>query len=218
METPSLRRRIEIQGAVQGVGFRPFVYRIAQIAGVHGYVLNTSAGVVIEAEGDQPSVDRFFRALQDELPPLARIDEIRITEMEIAQAARNGEPGFAIRESLETEGRFAFVPPDAATCSDCLRELTTPSDRRYHYPFINCTNCGPRYTIIRDVPYDRAKTTMAPFRMCAACQVGVRGSGQSPLSRRAQCMSGLRTSFGAALNGGAGSGRCSRLRLRSRKR
>jgi hydrogenase maturation protein HypF len=180
METPSLRRRIEIQGAVQGVGFRPFVYRIAQIAGVHGYVLNTSAGVVIEAEGDQPSVDRFFRALQDELPPLARIDEIRITEMEIAQAARNGEPGFAIRESLETEGRFAFVPPDAATCSDCLRELTTPSDRRYHYPFINCTNCGPRYTIIRDVPYDRAKTTMAPFRMCAACQ----SEYEDPANRR----------------------------------
>ncbi len=176
MKTPSLRprieirRRIEIQGSVQGVGFRPFVYRIAQLAGVHGYVLNSSAGVVIEAEGDPPSLNQFLRALQNDLPPLARIDEIKITEMAIAPAASNGEQGFAIRESLAAQGRFAFVPPDAATCPDCLRELTAPADRRYHYPFINCTNCGPRYTIIRDIPYDRAKTTMAPFRMCPACQ------------------------------------------------
>jgi hydrogenase maturation protein HypF len=168
MGTPrriEIRRRIEIQGAVQGVGFRPFIYRIAQIAGVNGYVLNSSAGVVIEAEGDSPAIDRFLSALRDGLPPLARIDQIQI-----APATPSGERGFAIRESLAAEGRFAFVPPDAATCQDCLRELTTPGDRRHHYPFINCTNCGPRYTIIRDVPYDRAKTTMAPFRMCTACQ------------------------------------------------
>ena len=159
------RRRIEIQGAVQGVGFRPFVYRTARQTGVSGYVLNCSAGVVIEAEGDEPAVTRFLRTLRNELPPLARIDAIQI-----AAAAPCGGQGFEIRESLSAAGKFGFVPADAATCPDCLRELTSPGDRRYHYPFINCTNCGPRYTIIRDVPYDRPKTTMAPFRMCPACQ------------------------------------------------
>ncbi len=137
---------------------------------MQGYVLNSSAGVVIEAEGDRPSLERFLYLLQNELPPLARIDEIKIAEVETSPPVSNGEHGFAIRESLAAEGRFAFVPPDAATCADCLRELTTPGDRRYQYPFINCTNCGPRYTIVRDIPYDRARTTMAPFRMCAACQ------------------------------------------------
>jgi hydrogenase maturation protein HypF len=175
MDAQSLRRRIEIQGTVQGVGFRPFVYRTAQTAGVHGYVLNCSTGVVIEAEGNPPAIGRFLNALRDELPPLARIDQINI-----APSTPNGERGFAIRESLAAESRFAFVPPDAATCPDCLRELTTPGDRRFHYPFINCTNCGPRYTIIRDVPYDRAKTTMAPFRMCAACQAEY----EDPANRR----------------------------------
>ncbi len=178
MDIQSVRRRIEIQGSVQGVGFRPFVYRIAHAAGVRGYVLNSSAGVVIEAEGEQPAISQFLAALRGELPPLARIDDIKITEMTPAAATANrertGEPndeqGFAIRESVPGAGKFAFVPADAATCADCLRELTTPGDRRYHYPFTNCTNCGPRYTIIRDVPYDRARTTMAPFRMCPACQ------------------------------------------------
>lgn len=165
-EMDRLRRRIEVQGAVQGVGFRPFVYRTAQRAGISGYVLNCSAGVIIEAEGDELSVARFLETLQDELPPLARIDDITI-----APAPPSGERGFAIRESRATSGKFAFVPADAATCPDCLRELTSPSDRRFHYPFINCTNCGPRYTIIRDVPYDRSKTTMSAFRMCPACQV-----------------------------------------------
>ena len=175
-----IRRRIEIQGAVQGVGFRPFVYRTAQITGVRGYVLNCSSGVVIEAEGDQPAIDQFLYVLQNELPPLARIDDIRIEEMRVASAAPAGEKKFSIRESLPAEGKFAFVPPDAATCPDCLRELTTPGDRRYRYPFTNCTNCGPRYTIIRDVPYDRAKTTMAPFRMCPACQAEY----EDPANRR----------------------------------
>jgi hydrogenase maturation protein HypF len=125
MDAQSLRRRIEIQGTVQGVGFRPFVYRTAQTAGVHGYVLNCSTGVVIEAEGNPRAIGRFLSALRDELPPLARIDQINI-----APARPNGEQGFAIRESLAAQGRFAFVPPDAATCPDCLRELTTRGDRR----------------------------------------------------------------------------------------
>jgi hydrogenase maturation protein HypF len=186
MGTPSprpraeIRRRIEIEGSVQGVGFRPFVYRIAQVAGVSGYVLNCSGGVVIEAQGDRPSIESFLTALRDDLPPLARIDEIKMTEIKITLATLCGEQGFVIRESLASDGRFAFVPPDAATCPDCLRELTTPGDRRYHYPFINCTNCGPRYTIIRDIPYDRAKTTMAAFRMCPACQTEY----EDPANRR----------------------------------
>ena len=165
---------------MQGVGFRPFVYRTAQTTGVRGYVLNCSSGVVIEAEGDQPAVDQFLSVLQNELPPLARIDTIKIEAMQVASAAPVGEHGFSIRESMSAEGEFAFVPPDSATCPDCLRELTTPGDRRFHYPFTNCTNCGPRYTIIRDVPYDRAKTTMATFRMCPACQAEY----EDPANRR----------------------------------
>jgi hydrogenase maturation protein HypF len=175
-----IRQHIAIQGSVQGVGFRPFVYRIAQIAGIRGYVLNCSGGVVIEAQADEQSIGRFLTALRTELPPLARIDEIKITEIKTEDAICSLEQGFAIRESLAAEGRFAFVPPDAATCADCLRELTTPGDRRHHYPFINCTNCGPRYTIIRDIPYDRANTTMASFQMCAACQTEY----EDPANRR----------------------------------
>ncbi|MGD1092939.1 MAG: carbamoyltransferase HypF [Bryobacteraceae bacterium] len=150
---------------MQGVGFRPFVYRAAKTSGVHGYVLNCSAGVVIEAEGDRPAIGRFLTTLHAELPPLARIDEMRIADL-----APNGEPSFVIRESVAAAGKFALVPPDIATCPDCTREFRNPGDRRYRYPFTNCTNCGPRYTIIRDVPYDRAKTTMEPFRMCPRCQ------------------------------------------------
>jgi hydrogenase maturation protein HypF len=128
-------------------------------------VLNFSGGAVIEAEGSEAAVDQFLRTLAAELPPLARIDEI-----EIAHLAPSDEQGFAIRESTIRAGRFALVPPDVATCADCLREITTAGDRRYGYPFTNCTNCGPRYTIIRDVPYDRSSTTMEPFRMCSRCQ------------------------------------------------
>lgn len=150
---------------VQGVGFRPFVYRIAKRFAIRGWVLNSSGGAVIEAEGGEAAVEQFLRTLASELPPLARIDEIEITDL-----APGNERHFAIRESVIRSGRFALVPPDVATCADCLREITTPGDRRYGYPFTNCTNCGPRYTIIRDVPYDRSSTTMERFRMCTRCQ------------------------------------------------
>ena len=172
---PIPRKHIEVRGVVQGVGFRPFVYRIARLAGVHGYVLNSSGGVVIEAEGEESAIERFLRALRQELPPLARIGQMTISEME-----PRGDQAFVIRESAASAGQFALVPPDIATCEDCLREITTPSDRRYGYPFTNCTNCGPRYTIIRDVPYDRAKTTMDPFRMCVRCQAEY----EDPANRR----------------------------------
>lgn len=160
---------------MQGVGFRPFVYRIARLAGVHGHVLNSSGGVVIEAEGEESAISQFLRALQQDLPALAHIEQLTISEME-----PRGDHAFVIRESVASAGQFALVPPDIAACEDCLREITTPGDRRYGYPFTNCTNCGPRYTIIRDVPYDRGETTMDPFRMCVRCQ----GEYEDPANRR----------------------------------
>ena len=161
-QAADIRKRVEIRGVVQGVGFRPFVYRIAQRFAIRGWVLNSSGGAVIEAESGEASVEQFLRALADELPPLARIDQIEITNLHPSD-----ERDFVIRESIVRSGRFALVPPDVAACADCLREITTAGDRRYGYPFTNCTNCGPRYTIIRDVPYDRSSTTMEPFPMCS---------------------------------------------------
>jgi hydrogenase maturation protein HypF len=169
------RKRFEIHGVVQGVGFRPFVYRTAIRFDLSGWVFNSSDGVVIEAEGLETALKEFLQALKSELPPLARIDRIKVVSTN-----PTGERGFVIRNSVARAGEFSLVPPDVATCPDCLRELTTPNDRRYGYPFTNCTNCGPRYTIIRDVPYDRARTTMAPFRLCARCQAEY----EDPANRR----------------------------------
>jgi hydrogenase maturation protein HypF len=165
MNTLAVRKRIQIQGVVQGVGFRPFVYRIAQRFDIRGYILNSSGGVVIEAEAEEGSLQQFIAALSAELPPLARIDELEVSSIEPA-----GDDRFTIHESAPIPGRFALVPPDVATCEDCRLDFTTRGNRRYGYPFTNCTNCGPRYTIIRDVPYDRPKTTMVDFPMCPACQ------------------------------------------------
>jgi hydrogenase maturation protein HypF len=159
------RRLIRIRGVVQGVGFRPFVYNLARSLGLAGYVLNSSAGVVAEAEGLPDTLDRFVASLRKEAPPLARIEE-----MQVAEIVPLGERGFTIRESRAQEGEFALVSPDVATCPDCYRDFTDPANRRFGYAFTNCTNCGPRYTIIRDIPYDRPNTTMAGFRMCGACQ------------------------------------------------
>ena len=169
------RKRIQIEGVVQGVGFRPFVYRMAELFEVRGYVLNSSEGVVIEAEANETIIEKFVAALASELPPLARIDHLQISGMEPL-----GDHRFVIRQSAAIAGQFALVPPDVGTCQDCSVDFTNPSDRRYQYPFTNCTNCGPRYTIIRDVPYDRPKTTMDEFRMCPACQAEY----DDPLNRR----------------------------------
>jgi hydrogenase maturation protein HypF len=157
------RLRIEIAGVVQGVGFRPFVFTLAEHCGVAGYVTNTSRGVVIEAEGDR--VDAFCEALHTEAPPLAEILSFTIAELPL-----RGETGFVIRKSRD-EGSFTHISPDVAVCDDCLREMFDPADRRYHYPFINCTNCGPRFTITKCVPYDRPNTTMADFPLCEQCSV-----------------------------------------------
>lgn len=159
------RRRIEVRGIVQGVGFRPFVFRLASSLGLSGFVKNTSEGALIEVEGAEDALNRFLAEIVTELPPLAQIEDLVVGELKPSQ-----ETGFEIQNSLEEADKFALVSPDVGTCEDCRRELTDTTNRRFGYPFINCTNCGPRYTIVRDVPYDRATTTMAGFRMCAACQ------------------------------------------------
>ena len=159
------RVRIRLRGIVQGVGFRPFVHHLAGRFHLAGYVLNSSAGLVAEVEGEAAAVEDFVAAVRDEAPPLAWIQE-----MEAAEIEPSGETVFEIRSSAVETGEFALISPDVATCPDCLRDVTEPGNRRYGYAFTNCTNCGPRYTIICDIPYDRSKTTMAPFPMCAACR------------------------------------------------
>ena len=167
--------RIHITGVVQGVGFRPFVYGLASRFALNGWVRNTSAGVDIEVDGDAETLDAFARALRDEAPPLSRIDDFTVTPVPWA-----GFRSFDIVHSEAVEGAFQPISPDYTICPDCLRELFTPSNHRYRYPFINCTNCGPRFTIIKDIPYDRPETTMAPFPMCDVCAEEY----QNPLDRR----------------------------------
>ena len=158
------RRQIHIRGIVQGVGFRPFVYNLAQGLGLYGYVLNSSAGVTIEVEGESWELDRFVSRLGDEAPPLAHIEDFAVTPLEPA-----GYSAFVIRDSRDEPGRLVPVSPDISTCDDCMRDFRSADNRRYGYPFTNCTNCGPRYTITRQVPYDRPLTTMACFAMCERC-------------------------------------------------
>src|SRR5438067_11235801 len=158
------RRRVIVQGIVQGVGFRPFVYGQALRWQLVGFVLNDSSGVTIEVEGTPAALEGFQRALHMDAPPLARIDAITAELIPLCH-----ESTFTIAHSQAGAERQALISPDTATCNDCLHELFDPQDRRYSYPFINCTNCGPRFTIVQDVPYDRPFTTMASFRMCEPC-------------------------------------------------
>ena len=160
-----MRRKFQINGIVQGVGFRPWVYQLAQRHQLGGYVFNSTLGVTIEVEGGEEALDRFETALRTEAPPLAELDQIRVEHLETL-----GYQEFTIRDSEDVAGEFVLVPPDIATCPDCLADLRDPANRRYRYPFTNCTNCGPRYTIIQDIPYDRPHTTMVEFRQCAACE------------------------------------------------
>jgi len=170
-----VRKLIRVRGIVQGVGFRPFVYRLAMAHGLTGYVANSSAGVTIEIEGEATAVETFLSQFREQAPVLSRLDEMSVSDLTPA-----GEPEFHIRNSEEESAQFVLVPPDIATCPDCERDFTDPANRRYQYPFTNCTNCGPRYTIIEDVPYDRLATTMAGFQMCDAC----RAEYENPLDRR----------------------------------
>ena len=150
---------------MQGVGFRPFVYRIARRAGLDGFVENSTAGVTIEVEGRRARLDEFRRRLETDKPPFASVLGVELAELEPL-----GLAGFAIRESPATGERSALVLPDRATCADCRREIFEPGNRRHRYPFTNCTACGPRYSIILDLPYDRARTTMGGFAMCPRCR------------------------------------------------
>ena len=159
-----VRLRAHVTGLVQGVGFRPFVWRQATARGLAGWVGNDAAGVVLEVEGEAEEVDALLAALRTP-PPLARVDEVSSHRLPVT-----GETGFVVRRSTSAGARTALVSPDTATCSECLRELHDPADRRAGYPFVNCTNCGPRYTIVHAVPYDRSRTTMAQFPLCPACQ------------------------------------------------
>lgn len=170
-----LRQRHFITGVVQGVGFRPFIYSLATRLGLTGWVCNTSAGVRIEVEGAPDLVNEFRASLRREAPPLAHIDDITSETL-----PPDGSTQFDIHASRSEPGAFQPISPDICTCSDCLREMLDPADRRYRYPFINCTNCGPRFTIIKDIPYDRPFTTMAGFEMCPDCS----SEYHNPLDRR----------------------------------
>jgi hydrogenase maturation protein HypF len=171
----TVRTRARVYGTVQGVGFRPFVYRVAREHGLGGWVLNDEHGVLLEVEGDSDAVAGFFARMRAEAPPLASIDDLRCEPVRPV-----GEPQFTIRASARTGAADTFVVADCATCRDCLAELANSGDRRHRYPFINCTNCGPRFTIVRDVPYDRSLTTMAAFAMCVTC----RHEYEDPRNRR----------------------------------
>jgi hydrogenase maturation protein HypF len=156
-----------VEGIVQGVGFRPHVYRLASSLGLTGFVGNDSASVFAEVDGDAADVAEFLRRLAPSAPPLARVDQITVTD--VPGPLHPGGGGFRIAASTVAPGARTLVPPDTAVCADCLRELFDPADRRHRHPFITCTNCGPRFTIIEALPYDRAATTMARFPMCGRC-------------------------------------------------
>jgi hydrogenase maturation protein HypF len=169
------RTKVRVHGTVQGVGFRPYVYRLAGELELGGYVLNDTHGVLLEVEGTATAVEHFLARLEPDAPPLAVLERVVAEEL-----VPGGERVFTIRESPGGGIPDAPVAPDTATCADCLRELFDPADRRFRYPFINCTNCGPRFTIVRGVPYDRPLTTMASFTMCEAC----RAEYEDPSDRR----------------------------------
>lgn len=158
------RWNIILEGVVQGVGFRPFIYNLARERGLSGYVCNDTHGAVVEVEGKVSSLEKFLSAVKTDLPANASLENISCRVVPI-----KGQTGFSIISSLASDKRRALIAPDTPTCGDCVKELFDSSDRRFLYPFINCTHCGPRFTIIRDVPYDRERTTMSVFRMCPDC-------------------------------------------------
>jgi hydrogenase maturation protein HypF len=158
-------RRIVVEGIVQGVGFRPYVHRLARELGLGGTAHNFTGGLEVEVEGAPEDVADFARRLPEEAPPIAVIER-----MDIEPVPPRGLTDFVITPSREQEGGPIFVSPDVAICDDCRRELADPDDRRFRHPFINCTNCGPRFTIIESVPYDRPRTSMAGFEMCEDCR------------------------------------------------
>ena len=170
-----IRRHIQVRGIVQGVGFRPFVYSLAKSLNLKGYVFNSSAGVTMEIEGDEGAVHSFLTTLKANPPILAEITDMSVDEMDVRD-----DVGFTILHSRHEEGEFVLVSPDNGTCDECWSDFGNPLNRRYGYPFTNCTHCGPRYSIIQDIPYDRATTTMSQFKMCELCEAEYR----DPADRR----------------------------------
>ncbi|MCK4786932.1 MAG: carbamoyltransferase HypF, partial [Desulfobacteraceae bacterium] len=169
------RRKIRVNGIVQGVGFRPFIFNLAHHYKLTGFVSNTSEGVVIEAEGRAETLDQFQTAIRSKAPPLAFIIDLSHEVIIV-----NGDHGFVIIPSDGKAKVATLISPDIAVCNDCLQDLRDPVNRRYRYPFTNCTNCGPRYTIIEELPYDRQFTSMRNFKMCHDCQAEY----DNPLDRR----------------------------------
>jgi len=169
------RQKIIIEGIVQGVGFRPFIYQLALRFGLAGSVCNDTRGVTIEVEGEDALLAQFVAAIRSEKPPLAVIQSVATQTIPV-----QGALGFNIQQSSKDATRRAQIAPDTFVCDDCLQELLAPADRRFRYAFINCTNCGPRYTIVTGIPYDRPLTTMVDFPLCDDCQ----SEYDDPTSRR----------------------------------
>src|SRR4051794_7231355 len=186
--------RVRVEGTVQGVGFRPYVYRLANELSLGGWVLNDERGVLVLVEGDSDAVAQFMERLAAEAPPLARGEHLVAEEVE-----PSGATAFTIAASTRGGRADAPVAADSATCADCLAELFDPADRRHRYPFTNCTNCGPRFTIVRGVPYDRPLTTMASFEMCDRC----RAEHEDPLDRRFHAQPNACPDCGPALRMGS---------------
>ncbi len=172
---PKIRLQLRCRGTVQGVGFRPAIHRIATARGLAGWVINDPQGATLEIEGPAEVVEGFVDDLPTELPPLARLDEVEREDRDV-----EGEIGFEVRTSTLGRREGALVPPDAVLCADCRREMEMPEDRRFHYPFTTCTNCGPRFSLVRQLPYDRERTSMACFPFCDDCQ----REYEDPLDRR----------------------------------
>jgi hydrogenase maturation protein HypF len=209
------RVRILVRGIVQGVGFRPYIFALARRHALKGQVLNNASGVLVDVEGEARAVEQFVEEIRLNPPPLSRIESIRRSDVPDAAHFQD----FRIVESESGGERFTPISADIATCADCLRELFDPSDRRYRYPFINCTNCGPRFTIIEGIPYDRAQTTMRDFQMCEEC----RAEYENPLDRRfhaeptACALCGPRLSLTDASGGAIGLGSGEEIMVRVRQ-
>ena len=162
---PKKRVFIKVEGIVQGVGFRPFVYNLAVSLNLQGWVNNNSEGVYIDLEGSEKNLSCFIEALQHNPPPLAKVENIDISDLPLCN-----HESFIIKESITSENNITLISPDIATCDDCMRDILDNENRRHKYPFTNCTNCGPRFSIIKSLPYDRDKTTMKDFEMCPDCR------------------------------------------------
>ena len=182
------RVKIVVRGAVQGVGFRPFVYRLAEELELKGWVINSSIGVFIEAEAEKSILDMFVLRIQNEKPARSSIQSFEFSYLDPI-----GYNKFEIRKSDEKGLRTVLILPDTATCDECINDIFDPNNRRYMYPFTNCTNCGPRFSIIEKLPYDRINTSMKIFEMCDECKKEYKDPLNRRIPRSAECLPCLRS-------------------------